>query len=77
MNAKKALKIASTTLSNLDTSEKTARYTKAYHPVEIAEMQRVGQDEEERTGMGGWEQPGPESEYEEYVRTTLVPSTYP
>lgn len=45
MNAKKALKIASTTLSNLDTSEKTACYTKAYHPVEIAEMHRVGQDE--------------------------------
>lgn len=40
-------------------------------------MHRVGQDEAERTGMGGWEQPGPESEYEEYVRTTLVPSTYP
>lgn len=57
MNAKTGVLIASTTLPN--TSEKTTFYTKAYHPVEIAEMHTVGEDEAERTGMGGWEQLGP------------------
>lgn len=34
-------------------------YTKASHPVEIAEMHRVGKDKAEKTGVGWWGQRGP------------------